>query len=223
MSQLGTQRIQRAELHYPRYGTAWARVSTVANAVPAGTATLTIGDLVLAGTVLPGRGGEDSPSSWTGIWVSGAGWDTVLPVRPPYQNDSGVRLKSVLSDLAVDCGVSVTLPADAPMATHWLRATHTDNGAARTGRDELAILMRRGYIPTWYVDPQGITRFATRASGAVKATVRILSRDLARGRRTVGLESPAAFVPGGTFEGAIIERVVIREDAGKLTLETHEA
>ncbi len=223
MSTLGVERIKRAELHYPRYGTAWARVSTVANAVPAGPATLTIGDLALVGTVLPGRGGEDSPSSWTGIWVNGAGWDTVLPARAPYQNDSGVRLKSVLSDLAVDCGVSVTLPADVPMAAHWLRATHTGNGVPRTGRDELAILMRRGYITTWYVNPQDVTVFAARTSGEVKATVRILSRDLARGRRVVGLESPAAFVPGGTFESAIIERVVIHEDAGKLTLETWAA
>ena len=83
--------------------------------------------------------------------------------------------------------------------------------------------MRRGYITTWYVSPQGVTVFAPRSSGEVKATVRILSRDLARGRRVVGLESPAAFVPGGTFEGAIIERVVIHEDAGKLTLETWAA
>lgn len=223
MSQIGKERIQRAELQLPRYGTAWARVSTVANAVPPGPATLTLGDLVLAGTVLPGRGGEDSPSSWTGIWVNGAGWDTTLPARAPYQNDKGVRLKSVLSDLAVDCGVSVMLPADVPMATHWCRATHTGNSVPRTGRDELAILMRRGYLPTWYVNAQDVTLFATRTTGEVKAEVRVLARDLARGRRVVGLESPAAFVPGGTFEGATIERVVIREDAGKLTLETWAA
>ncbi len=223
MSNLGKERIQRVELQYARTGTAWARVSTVANAVPAGPALLTVGDLVLAGTVLPGRGGEDSPSSWTGIWVNGAGWDTVLPQRAPYQNDSGVRLKSVLTDLATDCGVSVTLPTDAPMGTHWSRATHAGNGTPRTGRDELAILVRRGYLPTWYVDAAGITRFTLRTSGAVTAAARVLDRTLTRGRRLIGTESVAAFVPGGTFEGVIIDRVIVREDGGKLTVETWEA
>ncbi len=223
MSTLGVQRIKRVELQYARTGTAWARVSTVANAVPSGPATLTVGDLALAGTVLPNRGGEDSPSSWTGIWVNGAGWDTVLPARPPYQNDSGVRLKSVLTDLATDCGVSVTLPTDAPMATHWSRAAHAGNGTPRTGRDELAILVRRGYLPTWYVDAAGVTRFALRTSGAVAAAARVLDRTLVRGRRVVGTESVAAFVPGGTFEGVTIDRVVIHEDAGKLALEMWEA
>lgn len=223
MSQLGAERIQRVELHYPRYGTAWARVSTVANAVPVGPATLTVGDLVLAGAVLPDRNGENSPSSWTGIWVNGAGWDTVLPPRAPYQNDDGVRLKTVITHLAIDCGVSVTLPTDAPMSTHWCRTMRAGNLAPRTGRDELAVLVRRSYIPTWYVDPAGVTRFTPRSSGSVMATTRILDRDLTRGRRLVGLESPAAFVPGGTFEGATIERVVICESAGKLTLETWES
>ncbi len=223
MSTLGTQLIQRVELHYPRYGTAWARVSTVANAVPSGPATLTVGDLALTGTVLPGRGGEDSPSSWAGIWVNGAGWDTALPARPPYQNDSGVRLKTVLLDLAKDCGVSVTLPADVPIAPHWGRVMLAGNGAPRTGRDELAMLVRRGYIPTWYVTPANGTMFATRSSGPVTAATRVLSRDLTRGRRVLGCESPAAFIPGGTFEGATIERVVVHESAGKMTLETWES
>jgi hypothetical protein len=225
VSTLGRERVKRAELHLPRYGTAWARVETVENAVPAGPATLTLRDLALVGTVLPARGGLNSPSSWVGIWVNGAGWDTVLPTtRPPYHGPAGVRLRSVLSDLAVDCGnLAIVLPTDAIIGPHWLRHQRGADRKPRTGRDELAALVRARHIPTWYADALDVTRFATRTSGAVTATVRVLSRDLDRGRRVVGTESPAAFVPGATFEGATIERVVVREDESGLTLETWEA
>lgn len=221
MSTVGSQLVQRVELHYPRHGTSWARVETVKDPVPLGPALLTIGDLVLAGTII--RSGIDSPSSWVGIWVTGAGWDTPLPTRPPYQNDSGVRLKSVLTDLATDCGVSVALPVDTSMGTHWSRSALAGNRRSRTGRDEIVTLQRLGHFPTWWVDPQGVTRFAVRTGSAIKAASRVTRRNTVRGQRALGVDSPAAFTPGGTFEGVIVERVIIREDGGKLVLETWES
>jgi len=225
VSTLGKERVRRAELHYPRHGKAWARIETVQNAVPAGPAVLTLGNLALVGTVLADRSGDNAPSSWVGIWESGAGWDTPLPsTRPPYQIDAGVRLKSILTDLAIDCGnLPIALPVDAVIGAHWCRSLRGADRRARTGRDELNLLVRRGYVPAWWVDPLGVTRFTVRTSGPVTATARVLSRDRTVGRRVLGVESPVAFVPGGTFEGAIIDRVVVREEDGELTLETWEA
>ena len=225
MSGIGKEKIRRAELHYPRHGTAWARIETVQNAVPAGPTTLTLGDLSLVGTVLAGPSGDNAPSSWVGIFVQGAGWDTALPsTRPPYQNDAGVRLKSLLTDLAIDCGnLPIVLPVDAAVGAHWCRSLRGADRKQRTGRDELNLLVRRGYLPAWWVDPLGVTRFTPRTSGPVVATARVLNRDRTVGKRVLGLESPVAFVPGGTFESATIERVVVREEDGELTLETWEA
>jgi hypothetical protein len=221
MSLLNDRRIQRVDLTWHRYGTARARVETIGGAVPAGPATLTIADLVMPGTVLPGRNGDNGPGAWVGIFETGAGWDTVLPAtRPPYQVDAGVRLKSILTDLAVDCGMSVALPADASVGAHWCRARRGGDDKPRTGRDELNLLVKRRHILRWWLDLLGVTRFDVRATGPVKATARVIDRHLDRGVRILGIESPLAFAPGGTFEGATIETLVVHEDGGSLTCET---
>ncbi len=222
MSTLGARNLQRVELHWPRYGTAWARVETIGGAVPAGPATLTVADLALVGTVLADRSGENGPAAWVGIFVQGAGWDSVLPsTRPPYQVDAGVRLKSILTDLAIDCGnLPIVLPPDASIGTHWCRARRSGNDIPRTGRDELATLIRRRHLARWWVDLLGVTRFSERTAPAVTAAARVIDRNLAVGRRTLGVESPLAFAPGGTFEGATIERLLVHEDGGSLTCET---
>jgi hypothetical protein len=223
VSLLGTHRLQHVELHWPRWGTAWARVSTQVDPVAAGPAVLTIGDLVLAGTVLADREGESAPAAWSGLWVNGAGWDTVLPVRDAYQSDDGVRLKTVLTDLAKDCGALVIVqPTDASLGAYWTRPKLNADRRPRTGRDELNDLTARRYVPaSWWVDFENVTRWGGRTSGAVGVAARVMGRDLARGVRHLGVDSPASFVPGGTFEGARIGRVVIREqdDAG-FTVET---
>jgi hypothetical protein len=223
VSTLGASaKIHRVELNLPQYGTAWARVETVAAIVPAGAATLVLGDLSLVGTVLAPQAGENAPSTWVGVWVSGAGWDVPLPPRKAYQSDAGVRLKTILADLAKDAGnLPIVLPSDASVGPFWCRSRLGADKRARTMRDELFALQRGGFLTALpYVDPLGVTRFGGRTSGPVTATARVLRRDLDQWRRVIGVDSPAAFVPGATFEGVTIGRVVIRENAGAIELET---
>ena len=222
MTTLGKERLSRVELVWQRYGTSWARCSTELGAVPAGPASLTIGDLTLQGVVVAGRIGETAPSSWSGIWVNGAAWDTVLKVRPTYQNDDGVRLKTVLKDLALDCGgAPLVQPADLSVGPFWTRPKFNADKSRRTGRDELnAIVSARAMAP-WWVDVAGITRSSARTLGEVAAISRVTARDLTIGMRRASVDSPAAFVPGSTFEGARIGRVIVRESDGQgFTVET---
>lgn len=220
MSTIGTASIQRVELHWPRYGAAWAHAWTATGAPAPGPATLTIADLNLVGTVTP-QSGLDGPSAWSGIFVQGDGWNTVLPARPTYQNDAGVRLKNVLADLAKDCGgLAIVQPADASLGTYWTRPVLTAGGKPWTGRDELAALVRSGLVPPWWADPLDVTRFGGRTSGPVTAAARVVDRDLTRGRRMLGIDKVAPFAPGGTFEGVTIEKLIVREDDGAITCET---
>jgi hypothetical protein len=220
MSSLGAQRIQTVELHLPRYGTAWAKVATQNGTVSPGPALLTIGNLPHVGTVIDGQSGINGPSAWVGIWRNGTAWDTVLPPRPAYQNDAGIKLSTILTDLAKDCGRAVIVqPPDAIVGAYWVRASRAADGRPRTGRDELAALIRARILPAWWVDPLDVTRFGVRVAPPVTAATRILGRDLTRGLREGGTESPLAFMPGASFEGQVIERVIIRESSGKLSVE----
>ncbi len=227
MSFLAGQRIQRVELHVPRWGTAWARVATEADAVAEGAAVLTVGDLPMVGAVIPGRDGESAPSAWSGVWVNGAGWETVLPPRPAYQLDGGVRLLSVLGDLAEDCGkLALDLPPDARLGAHWARPRRRPTGRPVLGRHELDALaaLRPKVLDPWWVDLDDRTRFGGRSSGPITASARLDPRDLTRGIRRLRLDGNArAFLPGGTFEGVMIERSIFRETSGDLSVELWSA
>lgn len=220
MSFLASQRIQKVALHVPP-GSAWADVETESGAVAPGPATLMVGNVALIGTVLPGQSGENGPSSWAGRWINGAAWLTVLPPRPPYQNDGGVRLSTVLDALAKDCGAVIVKPSSDPfIGPFWTRALVNADGSRRTGRDELAALVRGRFVEPWWVDPLNVTHFGTRPGIPIVAAHRILSRDLAHGLRTIGTESPLAFMPGNIVEGQTIARSIIREVQSNLIVET---
>ena len=220
MSFLASQRIQRVTLEVPHHGTAWAHVETEAGPVATGPATLTVGDVVMMGAVVPGQSGDNGPSSWVGIWRNGTAWDTVLPSRPAYQNDSGVRLLTVLVQLADDCGAVIAAPPDMAMGPFWARAARDASGKRRTGRNELDALVKGRYLAPWWIDSIGVTRFGNRPGIPVPAAARVTVRDLTRGSRVVGTESPVAFMPGNVFEGTPIERVIIRESSAKITVQT---
>lgn len=222
-SKIGNQILQGVELHWPYYGGAWARVSTEAGAVPPGPATLTIGDLVLVGTILPDRAGLNAPSSWSGIWASGTAWDAVLPPRDGYQADAGVRLKTVLGDLVKECGgPAIVMPPDAPIGAFWSRPLTGADGRPWTGKRELTALAQARRLPSpHWLDAANVTRFGPRPTGKVSVPARVTRRDLTRGMRLFGVDSPKAFAPGLSFEGAVISRLVIREKGGEsVTVET---
>ncbi len=211
MSTLGTARLQAVELHWPTWGAWWARCSTEIGVVPPGKATLTIGDRALVGTVLPGRFGEGAPSSWSAIVTGGAAWSAVLKPRAAYQNDDGVRLKTVLGDLATECKATIVQPPDAPLGAYYARPSTGATRRPLTGKDALDALVRARILAGWWVDALDVTRFGPRPAGDIVATVRKMPSDPTRGVRVVGVDSVAPFVPGLRFEGVTVARMVIRE------------
>jgi hypothetical protein len=230
MSTLNGKPLTRCELRIPRYGQWQADVDVDTTATLAGRVTLIVGDLQLVGDVVPGRAGFDAPARFRAIVKGGLAWDTLLTMttaRPArsYQSDSpnGVRLKSILLDLAIDCGgVSLELPADVRIGAAFSRLASTPSAPLR-GVDVLAALVARGRILPWWVDLAGVTRFTTRTGPAVTAAARVLARDLGAGMRLLGVDSASAFLPGGTFEGVTIGKTIIRETKGELRVEVWES
>ncbi len=185
-----------------------------------GAAVLTIGDVSLTGRILPKRGGLDAPDLPVAIVAGGHGWGTEMPYAGKYASDAGVRLATVLNDVAKIAGELYVAPNDVRLGT-WYEWTESTRIATVLARDVLSDLVQIGAIPTWRVAPTGLTRFdAWPSIGAADSFCRITSRDLASGLRSVGLDGVvSAFFPGATLEGVTISSLVIDESSGVLSAE----
>lgn len=220
MAYLGPRRLMSLELDVPPSGGWMLRGHLDTGDPPApGAATVSIGDLVMPGQILPNRGGTDSPDHPAVVVAGGYGWRTVLPMGS-HGSPNGVRLSTVLAALAGLCGEAFTTPPEVklPASYGWTAGTR--------GRQVLADLVSRGALPWWRVDPAtGGTVFAPwPARGAADAFGVIEDRDLASGARMVALSaSIAAWLPGGTVQGAPIARVQFREHDGETRCTTWES
>lgn len=195
------------------------------NAPDPGAADLVIGDLTLRGTIPEGRAGVDTPDAPACIVIGGNGWNTLLAQEGAYNAPGGVRLSTVLRDLAALAGEAYVAPAEVRLPESWGWPASSSAYPVRA-RSVLSALVKRGAIPTWRVDPAtGRTRFNEwPVIGACDGRAQIVNRDLRRGIRYLALDgSVAAILPGATIEGATIRRVTITDNAGALKAETWDA
>jgi hypothetical protein len=227
VSTLGTLRTLRLGVHVPPSGAWFGTVALDSSVLPAlGPTVLTIGDLSLPGSIIR-RGFDDHAGSGALVTATvrgGAGWRLPLTRKGEYASTGGVRLSTVLRDLATFTGEPYAAPTDVSLGTAYAWQAHALLAPVH-GEDVLADLVRRGYLPTWRVEPfTGLTRFdAWPAIGLADGRGRVLSRSLARGRRTVGLDVvAAAFLPGAALEGTVVMRTIFREDASDLRAEVYE-
>lgn len=219
MSDLSGVAISTAVLNVPAFGS-W-RLRTVLAAEPAPTegsrVTATIqGFALLGGTVV--QSGSDAPGKASATVVGGAGWDRSLVAPISFRSDAGVRLSTVLRELATRAGEPIEQPADATLGIHFAVA------AGRLGvpvllRDVLAELVRMGAVAPWRVDPDGVTRFGARPTTTVTSRALRLWRDAATGQGLFGIDRPGDFMPGAVLEDKPILRVVLRDLPRTLTAE----
>lgn len=215
MSTLGASRVATVDLDVPMFTGWYADVVLETGALPAvgSRLTLTVADLPLLGTVL--RSGFDLVDQPHAVVVGGAGWDLPLDGRA-YQSDAGVRLATVLRDLAKDTRETyAALPADRSIGRNCIRQGSTA-AAPQPGRAMLLTLWRHGLLPPWWVRGDGLTVFGPRPTGAATGRADITKRDSSVSLKMVGVDSPAGFLPGLTIEGATIRRLVVKESAGSL-------
>ncbi len=167
-SSLGTSTIQTLELRIPAAGDWRADVVLEAGEPPTPDAALvlTVGGLVLQAVVI--RSSDDAPDRPHVVLGGAPGWEARV-VRPlSYQSDAGVRLKTVLDDLARVSGQEIEAPADAAIGEHYEVIASSPGDPVRY-RDALDELADEGLLQPWRVDPDGVTRFGARVGIEVKA------------------------------------------------------
>lgn len=219
MSTLAGLPIIRANVSIPPSG-AWVGTFALnASKLPAlGRAVLAIGDLQLVGAIIR-TDFDDHPGGGlvTATARGGAGWRLQTAREGVYASESGVRLSTVLQDVARLAGETYAAPADTSLGVGY-RWEKSEPLTPVHYESVLHDLVARGYVPTWRAAPSGETRFdAWPSIGAADGRGRITDRHGARDRRTVGLDvQVAAFLPGATLEGAVIQRTILRETADSL-------
>ena len=176
----------------PMYGT-WAADLSFADASPIpANGTLTIGDLVLFGTV---TGQLNFGGARSARLVGGYGaWRKTIGARA-YANPNGVSLSTVIGDAAKDCGEQVKVTTDASVGAAYVREAAP---ASRTLRS-LAGAM-------WWVDPTGVTRVGPRDSDgvAIDSVFEILAANGSDSRYTIATDTPAEWLPGRIFSGPTV-------------------
>ena len=192
-------------LYQPRYGQWRGDVLLDVPDELSGKVTLSVGDVSLVGTIESG-----GPSGGTARYlvVGGLAWSTrVAPADYRTEAATGVRLKTVLIDLARACGAyadGVDLPPDTRLGDSYSRLS----GPAREALSRLASV---GACPSWYMSNEGRTVFGERTGGAIDVPHRVRDpRVLTLGIRRVSSDTYAPWVPGATFEGARIDSVLTR-------------
>jgi hypothetical protein len=233
VSAIGSQRISKLQLSIGLTGTWRAEAWCDEGLAAIGPATLSVADLSFKGTTK--RGGTDAPDAPHVIHIGGIGWDrpveksttsvdgvtiTSTTAAISYQLDAGVRLSTVLRDLSLRAGEPIALPSrDRTIGKHWVCVASKPSDPLYL-RDALAALYTAGYVQPWRVDLDGVTRFGERTGGAVNvAGVNVIRRDSGAGYAVIGADAFTSVLPGATFEGATIYRLVITERPGNLQAE----
>ena len=237
MSTLDGAPVRSLALVWPRAG-AWRADVTLEGGALGATApaigarvTLTVGgasgSVTFVGTAL--HSGLDAPGLPHVVVVGALGWETLATAPVSYQADAGVRLSTVLRDLAARAGETVEQPADRIIGEAY--ALHASRYAQPMRlRDALAALASVGALGPWRADPDGTTRFGARATDGAAVSVRatVLRRDSGVGLTVLGIDDPSGLAPGmvvsvgASGETAAIGRLVVIESSGKLEAEAWE-
>ena len=219
MSELAGLPISRAILNVPAAGS-WRLHAVLASGDPLTertkvTATIQ-GFELRGGTVV--QSGFNAPGTPSATVVGGAGWDRELTMPIAFRSDAGVRLSTVLRELATRAGEPIEQPRDATLGIHFVFPASRAGQPVRL-RDILASLFRLGTVAPWRVDPDGVTRFGPRPPVAVSSRALRLWRDAATGQGLFGIDRPGDFLPGALLEDKPIVRLVVRDEPRQLTAE----
>lgn len=207
------RQLVRARITIPSWGMASAdAVMSDPSDIPA-TGSLVVGNLTLAVAVV--RTGGYAGSREVRFVGGAGGWRRQVQPRA-YRAQGGVKLSTVLSDVAKDCGEQVTVAASADRLLGGFYARQ---------RAAASRVLRQTVGTGWYVDPDGVTQVGERPAPTISSEKAVVEFDTAKGIAWVATDDIAAWQPGAlfsapTFEGtrAVTSVSIDMLNAGRLRL-----
>jgi hypothetical protein len=154
-----------------------------------GVVAVTIGNLNLSGFVY--RVAEYGGQTRVRLVGGSGGWRTPVDAQG-YGSSSGVKLSSVLHDVASACGETVKLPKDTSVGPAFVRA-------ADIASDVLWQAYNQGFIPGWYIDPNGVTQCAVWPTVQVGTPFTVTDQRPEDGVVVVATEDYVSWLPGSQF------------------------
>lgn len=157
--------------------------------LPAGPLTLTIGNLVLVGSVF--RSGPWAGTRSVRLLAGYGGWRKTTTARF-YSDSNGVKLSAIVKDAAAEVGEQIVVTGSATVGPRFERA------AAPASRLLAGLVGRAG----WYVDPLGVTRIGDRPATPITSEFTPTNYRPELGAVTIATEDPASWLPGAVFDDA---------------------
>lgn len=190
--------------HIPAWGIWFASVTLdqEESFAKGSAAQLELAGLSLVGSVVSG-GPWKGGASYRVIGGKG-GWAATVAAKD-YANDAGVKLSTVIGDLATETGETCEGIPGGTVGAKWTRA-----------EDVASFVLHQLAPRAWYMGEDGITRFGKRAASTVDGSVTRGVVDLAAGFVELMPESLVGLVPGATAEGVEAVDVEHELDGAKL-------
>lgn len=203
------QVVNRATVTIP-YSGIWHADVEANGVLVSGAVTLTVGSLVLKGTVF--RSGFFAGDFHYRIVGGAGGWQKIVPSQV-YNSNSSIKLSLVLNDAARVAGETISLDTDRDIGPFYVRQQAP---AARVLNQLTA---------SWYVRPDGVTAVGSRSGDMIASPFDVLAgTDLGLGKVLLATDRPEDFTPGRTFKSLTLSTqsiggVVHRLDRAKLRTE----
>lgn len=199
-----------AVLVEPAWGIWHADVVVASGEEQSGSVRLSLGERELVGTIV--AGGVYREEGRYRIAAGAAGWRKPLPSKA-YKNAGGVRLATVLGDLASAAGEQLgAVDQQKRIGKAFVR---------QPGPGSLAL---NDLVPDgWYVDDDGVTQFGSRPAGAFEAPFVLMTERTNRNFATLAAEDISTLRPGVTvqLDSGSIKASSIRHELTESTLRSH--
>ncbi len=186
----GGVRVVTLSLTIPLYGSWTADVDLATDTAVPQTTALVVGNLTLAGYVA--RDVAFAGKRMVRAAAGSGGWRKTVG-RQQWQSDGGVQLSMVLGDTARAVGERIDVGDDRSIGRDWVR---------RAG--DASATLRRLAGATWRIDEAGTTRLSPWPARSIRTPFTAIDWAGAPGVVEIATEDYAAWLPGATFQSALV-------------------